>query len=348
MLRRVYLVGLVLLAILLALVWQQVQAPRLVAPGVEEVEPLASVEEPIQPLPVALAVEPDKFALGQRLFAETRLSGDGQVSCLSCHSLQTGGADHRPFSIGVNGAIGPVNAPTIFNVAYNFRFNWNGRYDSLTTHTDALVQNPVAMGSRWPDVVQILAADPTYRQAFTQVYGNATPKNPVTKDRIIYAIVNYESALITPNAAFDRDLRGEQKALSPRQQEGYQRFKAYGCVSCHQGINVGGNMFQKFGVLGDYLADRGNITEADYGRFNVTQLEADRFVFRVPSLRNVAATPPYFHDGSAATLEQAIAIMVKYQLGRPIPAIDVELLAEFLRSLTGEHDGVPLALPVQP
>ena len=143
-------------------------------------------------------------------------------------------------------------------------------------------------------------------------------------------------------------LRGDQSALSPQAQEGYRLFKAYGCVSCHQGVNVGGNIFQKFGVLGDYFADRGNITEADYGRYNVTGQEADRFVFRVPSLRNVAETPPYFHDGSAETLEKAIAIMVKYQMGRPIPAEDVGRIAEFLRSLTGEHNGVSLQAQAQP
>lgn len=159
-------------------------------------------------------------------------------------------------------------------------------------------------------------------------------ENGVTEDTIIDAIVAYESSLITPNAPFDRYLRGDQNALLPKAQEGYRLFKAYGCVSCHQGVNVGGNIFQKFGVLGDYFADRGNITEADYGRHNVTGQEADRFVFRVPSLRNVAETPPYFHDGSAETLEKAISVMVKYQLGRPIPAEDVQRIAEFLRSQT--------------
>ncbi len=342
-LRRFYLVGLVILAILLALVWQQMQSPRLVPLMVDEAQPFDPVREPIQPLPATLSIARGKLALGQRLFSDTRLSGDGQVSCVSCHSFEAGGADTVPRSIGVNGAVGPVNAPTVFNLAYNFRFNWNGKFDNLVAHTEALMQNPVVMGSQWPDLVQTLAADADYRQSFAEVY-----ENGVTKDTIIDAIVAYESSLITPNAPFDRYLRGDQSALSPQAQEGYRLFKAYGCVSCHQGVNVGGNIFQKFGVLGDYFADRGNITEADYGRYNVTGQDADRFVFRVPSLRNVAETPPYFHDGSAETLEKAIAVMVKYQLGRPIPAADVQRIAEFLRSLTGEHNGVSLQAQAQP
>ncbi|MBE9100263.1 cytochrome-c peroxidase [Vacuolonema iberomarrocanum] len=330
--RQFYLVGLVLFAILVALVWQQVQSPNTLPLRTAETPAFDAVNEPIQPLPEAIAVADDKFALGETLFNDVRLSKSRQVSCASCHNLQMGGVDRQPHSPGVDGAMTAVNTPTVFNVAYNFRFNWNGKFSSLVEHTDALMQNPRVMGSEWPDVLSTLDTVSDYHQAFTAVY-----EDGITRTNVIDAIVAYETALITPNSRFDRYLQGDQTALSPTEQEGYGLFKAYGCVSCHQGVNVGGNMFQKFGVVGDYFADRGNVTEADFGRFNVTQDEADRYVFRVPSLRNVAVTPPYFHDGTADTLEQAIEIMVKYQLGRPIPSEHVQQIAQFLQTLTGEH-----------
>ena len=336
-LRRFYLVVLALSAILTALVWQHLQSSRGPSLTPAAAVPFDPVSEPIQPIPAAIAIAADKFALGETLFNDPRLSRDWQISCASCHNLQTGGADRKQYSIGVYAAVGTVNAPTVFNVAYNFRFNWDGKFTDLFEHTDALMQRDTVMGSHWPDLLSNLKADPTYRQDFRDIYGNG-----ITQANVIDALVAYETALITPNAPFDRYLRGDQSAISADEKEGYQLFKQYGCISCHQGVNVGGNIFQKFGVIGDYFADRGNITEADFGRFNVTQEETDRYVFRVPSLRNVAMTPPYFHDGSADTLEQAIKIMVKYQLGRPIPPEHVQRIAEFLKTLTGEHQGVPL------
>lgn len=342
-LRRFYLAGLVLIAILVALVWQQIQQPSGSILTLEETTLLEPVSEPIQPLPEAIAVAADKFALGERLFSDPRLSRDGKVSCASCHALHTGGVDRKPYSNGINETITTVNTPTVFNVAYNFRFNWDGKFSNLFDHTDALMQNPRVMGIEWPNLLSELEAAPDYSQTFSEVY-----KDGITQTNVIDAIVAYETALTTPSARFDQYLQGDQAALSSAELEGYELFKAYGCVSCHQGVNVGGNMFQKFGVIGDYFADRGNVTEADYGRFNVTQDEADRYVFRVPSLRNVAVTPPYFHDGSAETLEEAIAIMVKYQLGRPIPTEHLQQIAQFLQTLTGEYQGKPLSVMVTP
>ena len=341
-LRRFYLAGLVLVAILVALVWQHMQSsPELSL--TPTTSPLFDpVNEPIQPLPEAIAVAADKFALGETLFNDPRLSSGGHVSCASCHNLPTGGVDRKPYSDGNEGAITTVNTPTVFNVAYNFRFNWDGQFSNLFDHTDALMQNPRVMGSEWADLLSELEATPDYRQTFSKVY-----EDGITQTNIIDAIVAYEAALVTPNARFDHYLQGDQTALSATELEGYRLFKAYGCISCHQGVNVGGNVFQKFGVIGDYFADRGNVTRADFGRFNVTQLEADRYVFRVPSLRNVAVTPPYFHDGSADTLEEAINIMVKYQLGRPIPEAHIQHIAQFLQTLTGEYEGASLS-PLAP
>ncbi|WP_413167808.1 cytochrome-c peroxidase [Capilliphycus salinus ALCB114379] len=331
-LRKFYLVALVVLAILTALGWQQFQSPPSTVLTTEETSAFDPVDEPIQPLPLEIKIDLNKSALGKKLFQDSRLSSDGQISCASCHHLQAGGADNKRYSVGVNGAMGTVNAPTVFNVPYNFRFNWDGEFNTLADHTNALIQTPNVMGGRWPDVIQKLKAVPEYRQAFAKIYDAE-----ITQANVIDAMVAYESTLTTPNAAFDRYLRGDRQALSSQEKEGYRLFKTYGCVSCHQGVNVGGNMFQKFGVIGDYFADRGNLTQADFGRFNVTQEEADRFMFRVPSLRNVALTPPYFHDGNAETLEQAIKIMVKYQLGRPIPQEHIQLIAQFLQTLTGEN-----------
>ncbi len=153
------------------------------------------------------------------------------------------------------------------------------------------------------------------------------------------AIAEFERTLLTPGSRFDRHLRGDATALSAEEKAGYLKFKSYGCISCHQGVNIGANLFQRMGVIGDYFADRGNITKADLGRFNVTGQESDRHVFKVPGLRNVALTAPYFHDGSARTLEEAVEVMAKYQLGRPLPPGDLADIVRFLHTLTGELEG---------
>jgi cytochrome c peroxidase len=342
--RSFYVIGLVLLAIVVALAWKQIQSPNDSLQAPQKTPKLNLVTTPIQPLPreITFRNNEDKFRLGETLFTDPRLSQDGKISCASCHNLQTGGADRRRFSVGVHEVTGTINVPTVFNVAYNFRFNWDGKFSNLVDHTDVLMQRATVMGIHWPDLIKTLETVPKYRQAFADLYNDG-----ITRTNIIDAIIAYETALITPNSPFDRYLQDDQSALSPAEQEGYRLFNTYGCVSCHQGINVGGNMFQKFGIFGDYVADRGNITTADFGRFNVTGLEADRYIFRVPSLRNVAITPPYLHDGNAATLEQAIAIMAKYQLGRTIPPEHIQRIALFLHTLTGEYQGKVLSAIAQ-
>lgn len=334
-LRQIYRVGLVVVAVAIALIWQQFQQPNEslneIVRADRQLETINDKKEPIQAIPVTISYDLDKYALGEKLFKESGLSRNRQISCASCHQLEAGGAEKTRYSRGIENALTQVNTPTIFNITYNFRFNWDGQYDSLAVHVDELVQNPTVMGGTWEEVTQKIAKADGYRQAFENIYTDG-----ISRENIIDAIVTYEAALTTPNAAFDRYLRGDRSAISANARAGYDLFKAYGCASCHQGTNVGGNMFQKFGVMGDYFSDRGNITQADLGRFNVTGAEADRYVFRVPGLRNVAITPPYLHDGSARTLKEAIEIMVKYQLGRPIPAADIEQIAEFLKTLTGE------------
>jgi cytochrome c peroxidase len=322
--------------VLLLLLWQQFTAilPSVTTPQRLEI---AQTDEPIQAIPQQIEVDPPKVALGEKLFQDVRLSTNNQVSCLSCHSFSLGGTDRRSRSIGINGALTEVNTPTIFNARFNYRLNWNGKFTNLADHLDALMNNSKIMGVRWPEAVRSLQQVPEYTRLFDRIYPDGV--NPTNiKD----ALVAYELSLNTPNSRFDRFLQGDKQALNQAEKEGYRLFKANGCVSCHQGVNVGGNMFQPFGIIGDYLADRGKITTADLGRFNVTKNAADRHVFRVPSLRNVAVTAPYFHDGSAKTLEDAVGKMTKYQLGRTLPTEQVESIVQFLRTLTGEYRGKPL------
>jgi cytochrome c peroxidase len=270
------------------------------------------------------------------LFQDGRLSANGKESCSSCHDLAKGGADNRVYSIGFNGVPTEVNAPTVYNAAFNFKQFWNGRADSLEAQIDSVVRNPVEMGANWEEVTARIAQDANYLRMFSGSY-----KDGVTKVNIQNALATYERTLITPDSRFDRYLRGDPHAISDAQKAGYLKFKQYGCIACHQGVNVGGNMFQKFGVMGDYFAQRGNQTVADMGRYLVTKEEEDRHVFKVPSLRNVALTAPYFHDGSAKTLDAAVDVMFRYQLGRVASREDKVAIIGFLNTLTGELQRMP-------
>ncbi|MGL4622774.1 cytochrome-c peroxidase [Chroococcidiopsis sp.] len=334
-LRRIYLVALVILATLVAIWWQRIQTPQPMREAVFERIETVQVDEPIQPIPLQISLDRGKVALGEQLFHDRRLSSDNRISCLSCHALNRGGADNKAFSIGVNGAVGNVNTPTVYNSAFNAYLNWNGKFSTLEDFTTAVIQNPRAMGIQWQVLLPKLQRVPDYVRAFNQNYPDG-----LTATNVVDAIATYLRSLYTPNSRFDRYLRGDKSAISATEKEGYRLFQTYGCVSCHQGMNVGGNLFQKFGIMGDYFRDRGKIAKVDLGRYNVTQDEADMFVFRVPSLRNVALTAPYFHDGSVQTLEQAINIMAKYQLGRSLSARDTQFIVQFLRTLTGEHSEV--------
>lgn len=289
--------------------------------------------EPILPLPPAQPLPPEKVALGEKLFHDPRLSRDNSISCASCHDLSRGGADRSRFSAGINGAMGEVNAPTVFNAGLNVAQFWDGRARSLEEQAAGPVHNPAEMGSSWDEVVGKLREDAEYRAQFRRVYSDG-----ISPANIAGAIAAFERSLITPNARFDRYLRGEKDALSRDELEGYRRFVNHGCASCHQGAAIGGNMFQRFGVMGDYFKGR-PATGADLGRFNVTGQEEDRHVFKVPSLRNVAATSPYFHDGSARTLSDAVRVMGKYQLGKDMSSEDVRLVVAFLHTLSGEWQG---------
>ncbi|MGF1481627.1 MAG: cytochrome-c peroxidase [Cyanophyceae cyanobacterium] len=298
---------------------------------------LALANEPIQPIPLQLELDPQKVALGQKLFSDVQLSGNNTISCASCHNLSDNGADRLARSVGINDAVGVINVPTVFNSGFNFRQHWDGVVETLEEQVERPIRSTLAMDSDWPEIVNKLQQSSEYRLLFGQLY-----EEGIASSSIKEAIATFERSLYTPNSRFDQYLRGDETVLSPQEKEGYRRFKAYGCVSCHQGVNVGGNLYQRFGLMGDYFKDRGNVTEADLGRYNVTGEESDRHVFKVPSLRNIALTNPYFHDGSAQTLDEAVQVMGKYQLGRQLSAEDIDLIVTFLNTLTGEYQGNPL------
>ena len=291
--------------------------------------------EPLEPLPERLDVDTAKAALGSRLFHDPRLSGDGTISCASCHDLASGGDDGRVVSVGVGGKAGLVNSPTVFNVRFNIAQFWDGRAETLEDQIDGPIQNEIEMATMWPDVVTKLEDDGEYPGLFEAVY----PGQPISRKTIRNAIAEFMASLITPNSRFDRWLKGDEQALSRMEKHGYELFKRYGCASCHQGRNVGGNMFQVFGVINDYFRKRGNITKADMGRYNVTGNEEDRHAFKVPSLRMAAHTAPYLHDGSAATLRDAVDAMFEFQLGRAAPDADKEAIVAFIKTLAGETGG---------
>lgn len=289
--------------------------------------------EPIKPIPTDAVFDAEKVALGRMLFHDERLSKDNSVSCASCHDLASGGDDGRRVSVGVDNTEGPINAPTVFNAAFNFKQFWDGRAETLEDQIDGPVQSAIEMASLWPDVVAKLYQDESYPALFEEVYPDG-----INRANIKNAVAEFMRSLTTPNSRFDQWLTGEQSALNGEEKLGYSLFKSYGCVSCHQGAAVGGNMFQVFGVLNEYFKRRGNITEADMGRFNVTGNEADMHAFKVPSLRMAAHTAPYLHDGSAATLRDAVDIMFEFQLGREAPDEDKDAIVAFIKTLAGESE----------
>ena len=292
-----------------------------------------TADEPIKPLPLKLTVDARKVELGRALFNDKRLSKDDSLSCASCHDMAKGGADGKPVAVGIGGKVGPINTPTVLNSSFNFRQFWNGRAATLEEQAAGPVHNPDEMGSNWQEVLGKLNQDQALVGKFGAVY-----KDGLKPANIQDAIASFERSLVTPSR-FDRYLRGDLKAINENEAKGYQLFKTYGCVACHQGVNVGGNMYQQFGVMDEYFKLRGKpVTDADLGRYNVTKAEGDRHVFKVPGLRNVELTAPYFHDGASATLEEAVDVMFRFQLGRTAPAADKALIVKFLKTLTGEKE----------
>ena len=308
---------------------QVLEPPAASAAGV-----LPESQEPIVPLPLHVPADPARVALGERLFHDVRLSGGNAIACVTCHRLEHGGTDGLPRAMTVTGTLHPRNTPTIFNVAFNAAYNWDGGVRTLEAHAERVLLSQTLMHTTWPVLLARLRTEPDYRAAFTTLYpGRLAPAH------VLDALATYMRSLVTPNSRFDRYLRNHTEALSPEERRGYAIFKAYGCVACHQGVNVGGSMFQKFGIFQEAPAPHDPTRPVDLGRFLLTQVTRDREVFRVPSLRNVAVTAPYFHDGRTATLEVAVAIMARVQLGRTLSPEDSHAIVQFLHTLTGEYQG---------
>ena len=288
--------------------------------------------EPIQPIVDQVTFDAAKAKLGFKLYHDTRLSGDNTLSCASCHNLATG-VDNAKVSTGINGQKGGINAPTVLNATFNFCQFWDGRAKDLQEQAGGPPLNPIEMGSKsWDDIVAKLNADTDFKSEFSQVY----PKG-FSGETITDAIAEFERTLVTPDSPFDLYLKGDENAVSNDVKEGYRLFKENKCASCHVGQAMGGQSFEYMGLKADYFADRGGKeTDADKGRFNVTKDPRDLHKFKTPLLRNIALTAPYFHDASAATLEDAVKVMLKYQVGKTLSDDEVGKIVAFLKAQTGK------------
>lgn len=296
-----------------------------------------SAKEPIQPIEPAAGINTAMAELGKKLYFDPRLSKSGFISCNSCHNLSMGGTDNIPTSIGDRWNQGPINAPTVLNSSLFLAQFWDGRAKDLKEQAGGPIANPGEMGFTHELAVQVLSSIPAYVDEFKEVFG----KEKIDIDEVTTAIAEFEKTLVTPNSNFDKWLKGDKKALSADEVAGYNLFKNSGCTACHNGPAVGGNSFQKMGVVEPYKTD--NPAE---GRAAVTGKDADRFNFKVPTLRNVEMTYPYFHDGAATTLKDAVNTMGRIQLGKKFSDKENAQIVAFLKSLTGDQPS--FLLPILP
>lgn len=294
--------------------------------------------EPVQPLMASLPTDSAKVALGFELYHDTRLSADNTVSCATCHGLNTGGVDRKQYSEGIKGQFGGVNAPTVYNAALNMLQFWDGRAADLKEQAAGPPLNPVEMGCKSFDEISVkLAEDKEFSKRFLDVYPEGLNQSTITD-----AIAEFEKTLLTPSR-FDKYLMGEKNALTADELEGYQLFKDNKCATCHTGVNIGGQSFEYMGIKLNYFDYRGTgLTDGDNGRYAVTKNESDRHKFKTPTLRNVMITPPYMHDGSIASVEDAIQIMHTFQIGKNITDTETAQIVAFLHTLTGEYNGKQL------
>ena len=297
----------------------------------------ALAQEPVQPIEPAKITEPAKVELGKKLWFDPRLSKSGFISCNSCHNLSMGGADNIRTSIGDRWQQGPINSPTVLNSSLNLAQFWDGRAKDLKEQAGGPIANPGEMAFTHELAIDLLRSIPQYVQEFKSVFGH----DKLTIDEVTVAIAAFEETLVTPNARFDQWLKGDKTALKNDELAGYKLFKDSGCVACHNGPNLGGNSFQKMGIVEPYKT-----TSTAEGRFAVTGKDADRFNFKVPTLRNVELTYPYFHDGSADTLAQAVTVMGRLQLGRTFSDDETGKIVAFLKTLTGDQP--QFMLPILP
>ncbi|WP_258238303.1 cytochrome-c peroxidase [Arcobacter sp. CECT 8983] len=278
----------------------------------------------IEPIPTNIEFDYNKAILGKKLFFDTKLSKNNSISCATCHDLNNGGDDGLKFSVGINGQVGNINAPTVLNSVFNFRQFWDGRAKDLAEQAKGPIENPIEMGHEFSELIKVLKENSFYKKSFKSIY-----KEGITKDNIANAIAEFEKTLITPNASFDKYLKGDENAITSFEKEGFDLFKDKGCISCHNGINIGGNLYSKFGMIID-------IDSKNLGKYNVTKNELDKYYFKVPSLRNISSTAPYFHDGRFSDLKEVVKTMALVQLGRPVTDLEIEKIVAFLKTLNGE------------
>ena len=305
--------------------------------GTAAVATAARAAEPIQPIKPVQSINLAQVELGKKLYFDPRLSKSGFISCNSCHNLSMGGTHNLKTSIGDHWQQGPINAPTVLNSSLNVAQFWDGRAADLKAQAGGPIANPGEMGFTHQLAVSVLASIPEYVVEFKQVFGD----DSIDIDKVTVAIAEFEKTLVTPNSRFDRWLLGDKDALTPNELAGYDLFKNSGCIACHNGEAVGGNSFQKMGVMEPYQAK----SPAE-GLSAVTGKDADRFKFKVPTLRNVAMTYPYFHDGEAETLTEAVDIMGRLQLGKQFSEQENAQIVAFLKTLTGDQPS--FLLPILP
>jgi len=294
----------------------------------------AFAAEAVQPLPKVEGHKPAMVILGDRLFHDTRLSGDGTISCATCHDLAKGGTDQLQFSKGIRGQVGGINSPTVYNAVFALRQFWDGRAADLKEQAGGPVTNPIEMDAKWPAVIAKLEQDQGYMTAFNGLFSDG-----ITPENIQTAIAAFEETLVTENSKFDKYLMGDDTALNAEEKEGYHLFKESGCATCHVGKALGGRSFETMGLRKDYFADRGDVKEPDQGRFNFTKNESDRHKFKVPTLRNLPVTHPYFHDGSTSDMGEAVRVMAEFQSDLSLDDGEIKKIVAFLNALTGEYKG---------
>ena len=316
-------------------------------PAWAQADLMKQARELFKPLPTQPPSLPDnptsqaKVALGRMLYFDPRLSESHAISCNSCHMIGMGGVDLQQTSLGHRWQRGGRNAPTVYNAVFDVAQFWDGRAKDLEQQAGGPLVNPIEMDATAAHVVEQLKGIPGYAPLFARAFGG---NDPITFDNVRRAIALFEATLITPNAPFDRYLKGDGKALDATQAQGLALFIDKGCAACHNGINVGGGRYAPFGVVERPGADI--LPPGDKGRFAVTKTVSDEYVFRVPSLRNVALTPPYFHSGKVWDLRQAVAVMGNSQLGAKLTEAEVDHITAFLGALTGDQPRV--TLPILP
>ncbi|MCI5223398.1 MAG: cytochrome-c peroxidase [Candidatus Electrothrix sp. AR4] len=294
-------------------------------------------QKPVEPIMPATGIHQEKAELGKKLFFDPRLSKSGFISCNSCHNLSMGGTDNLKTSIGHKWQQGPISAPTVLNSSMNFVQFWDGRAKTLKDQAGGPIANPGEMAFTHDLAEEVLQSIPGYVVEFKQVFG----KDKIDIDQVTDAIAEFEKTLVTPNSRFDQWLLGDKNAITSEEQAGYKLFEGSGCISCHYGMAMGGGSFYKMGMVEEYKAK-----SPSEGRKGVTGKDKDRFMFKVPLLRNVELTYPYFHDGEAETLTEAVDTMGRLQLGKKFTKEENAQLVAFLKTLTGDQPS--FMLPILP